>query len=525
MRHALRFACSILAIGLASCGSWEAVRTDFIDPVNKLLHSQYPKAWKTESLEEVLAFFSPELRASPELRKRKEDLLKRFTYIQNAACIIDGLAQEAGGTKFRTRIWLKLSGTAPGDRRLAFNQWSTIRGERRDGQWMIVEEIPGEEDDAYTQSPAFTEESEARGISFTHASKGVLDRHGVRRDYTAGSGGAVGDYNDDGKEDIYAVSGADGHLFRNQGDGTFADVTAETGLDQPFEGEGRFGVFADYDNDGHTDLFVGILGAPNRLYRNRGDDTFEDVAARAGLKRVDETVAAAFADFNRDGRLDLYLVNGGNWFQKTPEPIYNALNATPNQLYLSNGDGTFTDRTEAAGVGHPGWGLAVATADYDLDGDTDIFVGNDVGFDVLYRNNGDGTFTDVSDAAGIKFRGSTMGAAWGDVNGDGYPELLAPAMDSNSRWMIDQPGFPSPAPWYVNWFLRPVVLSVLREMLYGNRFYWNNGDGTFREAADEVGVRRTGWAWSGAFFDYDQDALLDIYCVNGFLSGPEKQDL
>jgi hypothetical protein len=157
------------------------------------------------------------------------------------------------------------------------------------------------------------------------------------------------------------VAGTGGRLFKNNADGTFGDATREVGLDQPFDGEGRFAVFADYDGDGHTDLFVGILDAPNRLYRNRGDNTFEDVAVRAGLKQLNETVAAAFADFNRDGHLDLYLVNGGNPFRKNPEPVYNALNAVPNTLYISNGDGTFTDRTAAAGVGHSGWGLAVAT--------------------------------------------------------------------------------------------------------------------------------------------------------------------
>jgi hypothetical protein len=343
--------------------------------------------------------------------------------------------------------------------------------------------------------------------------------------YSAGSGLAVGDYNDDGLEDVYLVSGRGGALYKNQGDGTFADVTEASLLTKPFEGEGRSAAFADYDGDGHTDLFVALLDAPNRLYRNRGDNTFEDVAARAGLKPTNETVGIAFADYNRDGHLDLYLVNGGNLLRKHPEPIYNALNATPNVLYISNGDGTFSDRTEEAGVGHTGWGLAVSTADYDLDGDTDIFVGNDVGLSVLYRNRGDGTFENVTDAAGIIYRGSTMSAAWGDVNNDGYPDLFASAMDSNSRWMIDQPGFPAPAEWYVNLFIRPVVISILKEMLYGNRFYLNQGDGTFREVAEATGLRRNGWGWSGCFLDYNQDGRLDIYNVNGFISGEKPDDL
>jgi hypothetical protein len=144
---------------------------------------------------------------------------------------------------------------------------------------------------------------------------------------------------------------------------------------------------------------------------------------------------------------------------------------------------------------------------------------------VLHRNRGDGTFDDDTLEVGLGFRGSTMSAAWGDVNGDGYPDLFAPGMDSNSRWMINQPGFPSPAPWYLNLFLRSTILGVLQEMLHGNRFYLSNGDGTFTEVADRSGVRRNGWAWSGLFLDYDHDGLLDIFNANGFLSGENPMDL
>jgi len=181
--------------------------------------------------------------------------------------------------------------------------------------------------------------------------------------------------------------------------------------------------------------------------------------------------------------------------------------------------------TEESGTGHTGWGLALGTADYDLDGDTDIFVGNDVGFNVLYRNRGNGVFDDVTWESGILYRGSTMSVAWGDMNGDGYPDVYAAAMDSNSRWMIDQPGFPCPAPWYLEVLLRSRILDILKEMLYGNRFYRSNGDGTFTEVAEVSGVRRTGWAWSALLLDQDQDGLLDIYGVNGFISGDNPKDL
>jgi len=183
------------------------------------------------------------------------------------------------------------------------------------------------------------------------------------------------------------------------------------------------------------------------------------------------------------------------------------------------------DATKLSGTGHPAWALAVSASDYDLDGDVDIFVGNDVGWNVLLRNRGDATFEKVTVDAGIVYRGTSMSASWGDVNGDGYPDLFVAAMDSNSSWMLDQPAFPSPAPWILNLFLRWHVLDILGEMLYGNRLYLSNGDGTFREEAGPRGVRQNGWAWSSLLVDFDNDADLDVYSVNGFISGEREDDL
>jgi hypothetical protein len=519
---------AILALALTAvspgCRSWEAVRSDFIDPINRFLHHEHPAAWKTGSLERVLALYDPGLAADPRLIERKKAMLSRFTRVEQAISIIDGLVQVGGEDSVRTNVLLKLRGEAPGGRRVSLEAWLAVACERTEEGWRITEESPLGEEIAHGSNPAFTEEAEPRGISFIPRSRGVMDRYGRVQEYAAGSGLAVGDYDADGHEDVFLVGGSECRLYRNRGDGTFADVTPES-LSLPPQGEYRAAVFADYDNDGDGDLFVCVLDAPNLLFQNQGNGRFEEVGARAGLEPVFETVGAAFADFDGDGHLDLYLANGGNLLRKHPDPPYDALNATPDTLYMSNGDGTFTDRTAAAGVGHRGWALAVSVSDYDIDGDADIFVGNDVGRSVLYRNRGDATFDDVTLETGVSFRGSTMSAAWGDVNGDGYPDLFAPAMDSNSRWMIDQPGFPAPAPWYLNLAIRSIVLEVLKEMLYGNRFYLSNGDGTFTEVADRAGVRRNGWAWSGLFLDYDHDGLLDIYNANGFLSGEDPKDL
>ncbi len=514
----------IIILALAGCRSWEERRAEFIDPINQFLHQRYPRAWESLALENLLGFYSPELAASPAFRARKAEMLARFSIIERAGCIIEDLAQIQGEDQVQARLLLKLRGRSPEKKLFQMEQRSEVQCRRDHGVWRISQEALIKETRAYSDRPVFNEESEARGVVFKHASGGVLDKNGIVQNFSAGSGLAVGDFDDDGLDDLYLLGGVECRLFRNCGNGRFEDVTARAGV-AARKLEARCAVFADYDNDGHNDLFVGVLDAPNPLFHNRGDGTFEEAAARAGLVPVNDTVGAAFADFNNDGNLDLYLVNGGNLYRNHPDPLYNALNATPNVLYISNGDGTFRDETARAGVGHTGWGLCVSTADYDLDGDIDIFVGNDVGYSVLYRNRGDGTFENVAREAGISYRGSAMSASWGDLNGDGLPDLFVAEMDSNSRWMIDQTGFPAPAPWYINLFLRPTVLSILKEMLYGNRSYLNNGDGTFRESAETMGVRKNGWAWSTHCFDYDNDGDLDLYSVNGFISGPVKKDL
>jgi hypothetical protein len=181
--------------------------------------------------------------------------------------------------------------------------------------------------------------------------------------------------------------------------------------------------------------------------------------------------------------------------------------------------------TDRAGVGDSGWALACTTADYDSDGDVDLFVANDFGKNVLYRNRGDGSFDDVTEEAGIGIRASHMGASFGDVDGDGHPDLFVTAMASNSAWIVDQPGFPAPAPFPIGFLFRGAVLEALKEMLGGNRLFMSRGDGTFTEVSTLSGTRHSGWAWGGVFFDYDNDGRLDIYVPNGLVTGEDSADL
>jgi hypothetical protein len=326
-------------------------------------------------------------------------------------------------------------------------------------------------------------------------------------------GVAVLDYNNDGLPDIFFTNGAAipslqktnstywNRLYRNNGDGTFTDVTESAGL----KGVGySMGVGAgDYDNDGFVDLYVAGVNQ-NQLFHNNGDGTFTDVTAKAGVPgttpKLGKTwaVAAGWFDYNNDGLLDLFVVNYLNYDIRTAAlcsvqglPTYCApgnFQGTPNILYRNNGDGTFTDVSEQSHISqYIGKGMGVAFADYDGDGRTDIFVSNDTFQNFLLHNNGDGTFTDVALLAGVAYNenGKTvagMGADFRDVDNDGKPDIFHTTMFGDS--------FP---------------------------FYRNLGNGQFEDVTTATGLtslttRLT--AWGVGIFDFDNDGYKDLFTAN-----------
>ena len=220
-------------------------------------------------------------------------------------------------------------------------------------------------------------------------------------------GTAWADYDGDGDLDLYVndFNGAN-VLYQNDGDGTFTDVTSTAGVGDT--GEGYSTAWADYDGDGDLDLYVANNGGANTLYQNDGDGTFTDVTSVAGVGDTGEGQGTAWADYDGDGDLDLYVANtsGG-----------------ANVLYRNNGDSTFTDMSNAAGVGDTGNGRNTAWADYDGDGDLDLYVTNYNSANALYQNDGNGTFTDVASTAGVANTGSDQGTAWVDYDGDGDLDL------------------------------------------------------------------------------------------------------
>ena len=331
---------------------------------------------------------------------------------------------------------------------------------------------------------------------------------------TMAGGVAVFDYNGDGKPDIFFTNGADiatlqksspkyyDRLFRNNGDGTFTDVTEHAGL----KGTGfDVGVaIGDYDNDGHPDIFVaGVHG--NTLYHNNGDGTFSDVTKKAGLDKWNDpeygplwAVAAVWVDVNNDGLLDLFIVNYLQWtYSNIPKCVIEGVaeychpryyKGLPNQLFLNQGGGTFKDVSKEWGIrDHIGKGMGVGMADYDLDGKPDLFVTNDAEYAFLFHNLGN-KFEEVAfqtnvalaeDAAFI----SGMGNDFRDVNNDGYPDIVYVALKSQT--------FP---------------------------IYLNTGKGDFTEATAPSGMRNLSMGMSGfgpAFYDFDNDGWKDLFVTRG----------
>jgi len=323
---------------------------------------------------------------------------------------------------------------------------------------------------------------------------------------TTGSGVGFIDYDNDGYLDIFVISGPGGtnRMYHNDGKGHFTDVTKQVGLERT--GWGQAVCAGDYDNDGYTDLFVTYWGQ-NILYRNIDGKRFEDVTAKAHLRqdRVRYNTSCAFLDFNNDGRLDLFVANYLKFdFDSTPKPGDNPycfymqipVNCGPrglpfdrNILYRNNGDGTFSDMSEAAGItkADEDYALGVLVADFNHDGRPDIFVSGDVTPSLLYVNRGDGTFSEEGLLRGVALNedghaSSGMGVCTGDYDNDGQLDIFR------------------------NNF------SDERETLYHNR-----RKGEFDDATTRAGLsHNTSYVgWGCGFVDFDNDGWKDLLLVNG----------
>jgi enediyne biosynthesis protein E4 len=359
---------------------------------------------------------------------------------------------------------------------------------------------------AATRSGSFTDVTESAGLAFTHANGRSGRKYFIE---PLGSGVALLDYDGDADLDVYAVNGAAlpgadyavaprNALFRNDGGGRFVDVTTTAGVGDTGYGLGC-GV-ADYDGDGHVDIYVTNYG-PNVLYRNRGDGTFEDVAHEAGVAGDALSASCAFLDADGDGLLDLYVVNYVQ-FDPATNPVCRSgdvvtyctpkvLPGASDGLYRNRGDGTFEDVTQLSGIYLPdSKGLGVATGDLDNDGDTDIFVACDTTPDLFYRNDGTGVFEEHGLFAAIAISREAlayggMGVATADFDNDGWVDVGVTNFQDQTNFMH------------------------------------RNVEGVyFQDVSLDTGVGAASLpmlGWGVEFADFDQDGRLDMFVANGHL--------
>jgi enediyne biosynthesis protein E4 len=359
-----------------------------------------------------------------------------------------------------------------------------------------------------TSNVSFLDVAPAAGIQFQHDNAATAEKYLIE---TMGGGCGWIDYDQNGLFDLYLVNSAAtkiykpqkplrGALYRNNGDGTFTDVTERAGVGA----EGLFGMgvaIGDYDNDGFPDLLVLGYGRCI-LYHNNGDGTFTDVSKKAGVENPGRWASsAAWFDYDNDGRLDLVIANYVDWTPETNHycgdkgagmrsychpDVYHGQAPT---LYRNNGDGTFTDVSKASGVGaKPGNGLGVVTFDYDNDGWQDIFIANDNMPNFLFHNNRDGTFTETAYLAGVA------------VSGDGHSEagMGVDAADTTGSGRMD------------------LIVTHLDQQL--GRLYRNLGEMGFEDATFSSKLSYATFKYSGfgtCFLDYDNDGWRDLFIANG----------
>ena len=374
------------------------------------------------------------------------------------------------------------------------------------------------------------------GIDFVNRWKPPLGHeHRLNSSATVG-GAAIGDYDGDGLADVMLTSPHGGNrLYRNRGDFRFRDVTRKAGIDPSDWGAGV--SFADVDNDGDLDLYLCVFNAPNRLYVNRGDGTFSEEAAARGLDFRGASTMMAFADYDVDGDLDAYLLTNNNAPRKTPRFKSVMVDGVPtvpeefreladtirfpdgryglfpsaqyDHLYRNDGDGTFTDVSDRAGIDGNFFGLSATWWDFNDDGLPDLYVANDFyGPDQLYRNNGDGTFTDVAKESLPHTPWFSMGSDAADINNDGRIDFLSSDMAGTTHYKRQlSMGAMDDMAWFYEVADPPQCMR--------NALYVNTGTHRFLEAAYLAGVARTDWSWSIKFADLDNDGRVDLFVSNG----------
>jgi hypothetical protein len=494
---------------------------------------------KTEAIEQMKSFLKPvteiqeskfKLDTVEQIINSEESIVRGFLWLRGLRAKQTNNGEEVFESQAYFRLWLRKIG----------GQWKINRQELIRGQTVTGDR------------KGFTDITKDSGIDFVSRFNPLFETpEWYPKTFEIIKFGPAGvsaiDYDNDSWYDIFFADGAGARLYKNIGGAKFKDVTQEVGL--PVNSHGiNVGIFADFDNDGFKDVFLGGFTGASRIFKNIPDPLdnskrhFVEVLNSGLFKKGDGdfvTVAAA-GDYDNDGLLDLYL---GRYFdvrKHLPTTLFYTRNGEGNSLLHNDGNFHFTDVTEKAGINETGATLGVTFGDYDNDGDADIHVANDYGRNALLRNNGNGTFTDVTKESGALDFGYGMSSVFADVNNDGQMDIYFASVHSGQRWY-------GQAATLNQYLLTSIKQGTIFEdfaaykeiyqnigldwsdfggrVVKGNTLLMNDGKGNFKQVTEDARANPFGWYWSSAVFDYDNDGRQDIYSVNGWITGKKTDDL
>ena len=463
--------------------------------------------------------------------------VKDFQEIRIADFQIVSLVEE--GQLVRTTVDYTIAGNATKAWRLQISGlWNLDWTIDSEGRWRIVKWVSLDQTRSSSLSPVFVDVSDSalgENLSFNaQLRRGIGDWQAILdealgTDIYGNNGVAVGDIDGDGWDDLYVCQppGLPNRLYRNRGNGTFEDLTnaSRVGVLDP----SSMALFADVDNDNDQDLIV-ITRTQPLLFLNNGKAEFTHrVDAFSFLQEPRGTfTAASLSDFDRDGDLDLYVATYayflGNVSSQVPLPYHDANNGPPNILLRNDGKGFFTEATQFVGINQNNhrFSFACAWLDYNDDGWPDLYVANDFGRNNLYRNNGGTgtplTFTDVADSAGVEDIGAGMSVTALDYEHNGRMDLFVGNMwSAEGQRITEQDSFQREA--------SAEVRLLYQRHAKGNSLFRNQGDGTFTEVSSLARVEKGCWAWGADTLDFDNDSWEDIYIMCGFITNYDERDL
>ncbi|MGZ4731016.1 MAG: FG-GAP-like repeat-containing protein, partial [Terriglobales bacterium] len=468
--------------------------------------------------------------------REMENYLAPMWRVETAEFEIVGIREIAGSSSmFDIDIRYDLVGTRKdAAREQRVGQWLT-RWSRDEAQgWRVLRWRATEETLARAREPIFIDvTAQALGQTASYRDqmlrgvdhwRTVLDgASGI--DVYGNNGLAMGDFDNDGFDDLYVCqpAGLPNRLYRNRGDGSFEDLTEASGVG--VLDDTACALFADFQNKGVQDLLVVCGGGP-LLFLNQGNGKFSLKldAFKFAQPPQGTFTHAAVADYDRDGLLDIYFClysyYAGLDQYHYPVPYFDARNGPPNFLLHNEGNATFSDRTQAAelNVDNDRYSFACAWGDLNSDGTPDLYVANDFGRSNLYRNNGNGTFATISSEAGVDDVGAGMSACWCDFDNDGNQDIHVANMWSAAGHRVsEQEIFHEKDPENIR--------ALYRRHARGSSLYRNQGNGKFQNISEQVGAEMGRWAWSSDAWDFDHDGYPDLYIANGYISGPDPRDL